>query len=101
MKTLVITGAGKGIGEAVVREILRDPQKFSENGLLPRMLLCSRTEADLLKLKKAAEAASIQCEVLALDLVQAPTAPIEEAIRHFGRIDQLIHFLVIQKSNVL
>lgn len=82
----MITGAGKGIGKSVAELILKNPSRLGS----PKLVLTSRTESDLLDLKKMA-GNTVPCEILPLDLAQNPTAPVEFAVQKFGKIDQVIH----------
>ena len=84
---LLITGAGKGIGEAVVLDLIQRKDHFP--GL--KLFLTSRTAIDLNRLKVLAESASIPCETLAVDLTESPTAALGACVSRFGRVDALIH----------
>jgi sepiapterin reductase len=85
---VTITGAGKGIGHAVARTLAA---RSRETGSPVRVMLSSRTESDLLELRGLLESDSIECRILARDLASEPTAPIDECLKHYGRIDALIH----------
>ncbi|MBC7397177.1 MAG: SDR family oxidoreductase [Bdellovibrionales bacterium] len=84
---ILITGAGKGIGEAVVIELLERKTQFP--GL--KLFLTSRTLADLEKLSLKAAESGIPCEFLAQDLAADPLAAVQACVAKFGRIDSLIH----------
>jgi sepiapterin reductase len=84
---ILITGAGKGIGEAVVRGLIRMKDAFQE----PKLILTARTAADLDRLKKECADAGVSCDAVAMDLVDSPTATVELALQKYGRINILIH----------
>ncbi len=84
---ILITGAGKGIGEAVVLEMIERKAQFP--GL--KLFLTSRTLADLEKLKAKAMEAQIDCHFLAQDMSTDPLASVNACVERFGRIDALIH----------
>lgn len=88
---ILISGAGKGIGRAVVQEIIKRKDQFDHFGGAPKLLITSRTLDDLVSLKQSAENKGISCEVLAIDLGESPEAPVSAAIKKYGRIDFLIH----------
>jgi sepiapterin reductase len=82
-----VTGAGKGIGEAVVLKLIEKRSEFP--GL--KLFLTSRTEADLKKLQGLASLHSIPCSFLASDLANEPLQAYEACMQQFGRIDTFIH----------
>jgi sepiapterin reductase len=84
---ILVTGAGKGIGEAFVLNLLAQSDQFP--GL--RLFLTSRTEADLAKLAALAMHAKIPCATLASDLAEAPLAAFHACMKAYGRVDALIH----------
>ena len=84
---ILVTGAGKGIGKAIVENILK---RKSELGA-PRLVLTSRTASDLETLQQVSLQAGVKCEVIPLELSQDPVLPVKFAIEKFGRIDQVIH----------
>jgi sepiapterin reductase len=84
---ILVTGAGKGIGEAFVLNILGKNNEFP--GL--KLFLTSRTEADLAKLTALAMHAQVQCETLVADLAETPLAAFHACIKTYGRVDALIH----------
>ena len=87
---ILITGAGKGIGEALVLRIL-SLHKESRALTRPRLILTSRTKKDLVRLEKLCALAKVECAILPLDLVEDPTLPLDTAIKKFGRLDVLLH----------
>ena len=84
---ILVTGAGKGIGEAFVLNILGKNTEFP--GL--RLFLTSRTEADLAKLTALSMHAQVPCETLTCDLAEAPLAAFQACMKAYGRVDALIH----------
>jgi sepiapterin reductase len=84
---ILVTGAGKGIGEATVQEILRQKEKWVK----PRLVLTARTQTDLERLEAACKSQQVECAILPFDFSEAPTRPVEFALQKFGRIDTLIH----------
>lgn len=84
---LLITGAGKGIGEAVVLDLIQRKDQFP--GL--KLFLTSRTATDLERLEILAKKANIPCDSLAWDLTSDPTAALQACVKKFGRLDALIH----------
>ncbi|MFN8439835.1 MAG: SDR family oxidoreductase [Caldilineaceae bacterium] len=81
---VIITGAGRGIGAAIARV-------FADAGA--NLLICSRTEADLLELRAQLQSDSTQVHTIALDLANPKHASIliSEAVAHFGRIDTIVN----------
>lgn len=84
---ILVTGAGKGIGEAVVLELIERKAEFPDL----RVFLTSRTASDLETLRNRLNQAKIQCETLAQDLSLDPLAALNACVKTFGRIDVLIH----------
>lgn len=84
---VLVTGAGKGIGEAIVETILEEKASFS--GL--KLFITSRTEGDLKRLEGLAKSAKVPCSFLASDLALHPLAALQACIREYGRIDAFIH----------
>jgi sepiapterin reductase len=84
---ILVTGAGKGIGEAFVLNLLGKNDEFP--GL--RLFLTSRTETDLAKLAALSMHAKTPCEVLASDLADAPLAAFHACMKAYGRVDAFIH----------
>ena len=88
---IYITGAGKGIGEACVKELLLRVQKLGKEQFSPRLYMTSRTKADLVSLAQEAKAAGIEVDFLPADLADQPTAALEAALKTFGRVDVCLH----------
>jgi sepiapterin reductase len=87
-KVILITGAGKGIGEATVKSFLKHSK---QDGMKFRFFLTSRTEADLKKLQGECVAQGAECEILPTDLSSDPASIVAKAIARFGQIDVLLH----------
>jgi sepiapterin reductase len=84
---ILITGGGKGIGEACVLELIEKRSEFP--GL--KLFLTSRTSSELEHLRDLAEQNSIPCAFLAVDLATGPLAAFDACLEFFGRVDALIH----------
>ena len=84
---ILITGAGKGIGKAIVENIIHRKEALGS----PRLVLTSRTSSDLKALQSLAEKAGLACDSLPLDLANDPTLPVTHTVQKFGRLDQVIH----------
>jgi sepiapterin reductase len=84
---ILITGAGKGIGEAVVQDLLEKRAKFP--GL--KLFITSRTESELKSLCARAKTVGVTCEFLASDLADTPLAAFRACKAIYGRIDVFIH----------
>jgi len=84
---ILITGAGKGIGKAVVEEIVKRKAEMGN----PKLMLTSRTLSDLENLQAKVQDAGLTCDILPLDLANEPSKAIVHTIQKFGRLDQLIH----------
>lgn len=84
---ILVTGAGKGIGQSVVESLIDREAEFGR----PRLLLTSRTPSDLEALQVKAESKGLECEIVPLELANDPERPIQQAIKKWGRIDTLIH----------
>ncbi len=80
----VVTGAGRGIGRAVVLSLAREG--FS-------VCLAARTREELEETRKATGLAPEQSLIVLLDLAdpEAPAALIESVLEHHGRIDVLVN----------
>lgn len=83
---ILITGAGKGIGKAVVDAVAKRSATSK-----PKLLITSRTSSDLEALQTQCKKVGIECEILPLDLAADPLKPVAVAVQKFGRIDQVIH----------
>ncbi|MBS1958366.1 MAG: SDR family oxidoreductase [Bdellovibrionales bacterium] len=86
---IFVTGAGKGIGEACVKDLIR--RSGTNLGFKPRLYLTSRTQADLNRLAADARGAGVDVGVLAADLGDAPTRAFEGCLKQFGRVDVCLH----------
>jgi sepiapterin reductase len=86
-KVILITGAGKGIGKALVEKIIARKTELGS----PKLMLTSRTLSDLEALQTLAQKAGLTCDILPLDLASDPARAVVHTVQKFGRIDQLIH----------
>ena len=84
---VIVTGAGKGLGEAVVSGLIEKRLQFP--GL--KLFLTSRTLSELEALQIKAKSFGVEAEVLAADLATNPVLAIEKCVQRFGRVDTLIH----------
>ena len=84
---ILVTGAGKGIGEAVVLKLVEKRTEFP--GL--KLFLTSRTESDLKRLTDLAARYGVPASYLASDLAAEPLSAYEACIHAYGKIDTLIH----------
>lgn len=82
-KTIWLTGASSGIGEALARQLSRLPVN---------LILSSRREEELERVKSECENQN-RIAILTLDLMQSETfeAKVEQAISAFGQVDILIN----------
>lgn len=83
-KTAIVTGSGKGIGRAIAERLAADGA---------RVVLSSRTEADLNTVAEAIRAAGGEARSIALDLREPASAQalIDFALAEFGGIDLLVN----------
>ena len=86
-KVILVTGAGKGIGKAIIEEIIKRKAEFG----IPKLMLTSRTVSDLEYLQSLAQRAGLTAEILPLELAQEPTKPVLQTVQKFGHLDLLIH----------
>ena len=89
-KTILITGAGKGIGKAIALEFAARNLKGT---FKPQLFLVSRTASDLAAIRKACEKMGVPCEYLAADLSTAKAVDkvYAECIKKLGAVDCLIN----------
>jgi len=83
-KVIWITGASSGIGEALARALA---------GLGARLVLSSRRQQELERVKAALPGEATQYLVLPLDLEQPETFSglVGKVVQYFGRIDLVVH----------
>ena len=84
---IFVTGAGKGIGESFVENLLEKRDSFP--GL--QLFLTSRTEKDLKILSEKALKVGVPCSFLAADLANDPLSAFKACVQTYGRIDAFIH----------
>jgi len=87
-QTLLVTGAGKGLGKAFVESLLSRPR---EDLKALKLCLTSRTASDLEGLKTLAETKGVETLAIASDIASNPTQAITASLAKFGRIHSLIH----------
>jgi sepiapterin reductase len=84
---VLVTGAGKGLGRAVVEELLARHERFPRM----RIALNARSEADLSDLAGLARQAGVETLTLPVDLARDPISIVETVRKKWGRIDALVH----------
>ncbi len=89
---IIITGAGKGIGRAIVAELC-ERVLFDAGNFLPHLVLISRTAKDLDEVKKECQAAGVDAYGLCGDIsnLNFIHKVINDTIKLFGKIDCLIN----------
>jgi len=82
-KTIWITGASSGVGEAIVKELSKQPLK---------LIISARRKEELERVKSESHQAA-KIEILCLDLTQSDTfqSKAQEANQLFGSVDVLIN----------
>lgn len=88
---IFITGAGKGIGEACVLELIKRAHSTNTPPFRPKLFLTARTKSDLDRLAGLAQKAGLACEILAADLAQEPLQAFETCLKVYGRVDACFH----------
>jgi sepiapterin reductase len=84
---VLVTGAGKGLGRAVVDELLVRRDRFP--GI--RIALSARSESDLTELAYLARKSGVEAMALPGDLALDPVSGIKRIRQEWGRLDVLIH----------
>lgn len=89
---IIVTGAGKGIGRAIVAELV---QESTRNGdFQPQLFLVSRSENDLRELAKECQSLGVKdVATLAIDIAdaEAPSKIHDGCVARFKTIDVLIN----------
>ena len=93
---VLITGAGKGIGRAVAETLAR---RAEAAGSSLSLYLAARTRSDLESLKAQLDSSVVRCDLIAGDLAETPTEPVEACLARHGRIDALIHSAGVGRLN--
>lgn len=90
-KVVIVTGAGRGIGRSVAKG-------FAEANA--KVVVCSRTEKELLSLQAEIETTGGICEVMTCDVSQPSDIEnvINQTMKKFGKIDVLINNAGITKK---
>lgn len=90
-KVVIVTGAGRGIGRSVAKGFADAKAK---------VVVCSRTEKELLSLQEEIEATGGICEVMTCDVSQPSDIEnvINQTMEKFGKIDVLINNAGITKK---
>jgi sepiapterin reductase len=88
---IIVTGAGKGIGNSIAWEL--EKRSHAEVSFKPRLMLVSRTLADLKGLPKDLTQKGLKVEILAADIGEEGSAQAIAAatLSTYGRIDCLVN----------
>lgn len=84
---VLVTGAGKGLGRAVVEELLARQDRFPRI----RIALSARSESDLAELAELASKSGVETLILPGDLARDPVSGVKRVRDTWGRLDVLVH----------
>jgi sepiapterin reductase len=88
---IILTGAGKGIGKAIFKDLLKRSQ--AETSFKPRLMLVSRTLSDLKPLQEQGKKTGLHVEILEADVSASDASEriTSTCLAAFSRIDCLIN----------
>lgn len=89
-KTVVVTGAARGIGEAIARTMAREGAKVVCLDIPP-------AKADLDKVSNSIDGVSLPCDITAEDAGQK----IQEAVAELGGLDAIVHNAGVTRDKTL